>query len=160
VIRTQIFKLFALSYSIFIALILLCPREPLPRQGSGVNLQREWAHHQTIVNSTVVNRLLYLSGPLETIGNIFVFTLLFFSLSRIAPAKKTFQIALVCGTFSICVEFAQLWIPGRISSPVDVLCNLFGIFIAVLLKKNFPMFRKKKVLAKTLMDRDEAGTFL
>ena len=159
--RARIFKITGLSYSIFIALILISPREPSPGQGSGVNLQQEWAHHQTIVNSTVVNRLLYLSGPLETIGNVLIFTLLFFSLSRIAPAMKNFQIALVCGTFSICVEIAQLDIPGRISSLVDVICNLLGILIAVLLKKIFHCsVLRKQAISKTHMDHDGGGIIL
>ena len=118
--------------------VLLSPRAPIPVFHDKSTWDQQLAQHKAVVNATLENRVLYLSGPLETLGNILIFTLIFLAISQIAPRLKAFQLALICASISLSVETAQIFIPGRVSSLIDADCNFLGIALALLLLKKFP----------------------
>ena len=91
-----------------------------------------------MVNSSLQSRVLYLSGPLESLGNILVFTFIFLAISHLAPRLKSSQSAIICAGISLSVETAQIFIPGRVSSLIDVDCNILGIAFAFLIIRIFP----------------------
>jgi len=133
------------AFLVIVAKALFSPRIPIPVFRDKSTWAHQVAQHKAIVNSSLENRVLYLSGPLESLGNILVFTLIFIAVSKIAPRLKDFQLVLICAAISLSVETAQIFIPGRVSSLTDVDCNFLGIAVAFMLIKKFPnLFGRKK----------------
>ena len=128
----------SIAFLVISSRVLLSPRAPIPVFYDKSTWAHQMAQHKAVVNSTLENRVLYLSGPLETLGNILIFTLIFLAISQIAPRLKAFQLALICASISLSVETVQIFVPGRVSSLIDVDCNFLGIALALLLLKKFP----------------------
>ena len=131
-------RLASIAFLAISSRVLLSPRTPIPVFHDKSTWDQQLAQHKVVVNSSLENRVLYLSGPIETLGNILIFTLIFLAISQIAPRLKAFQLALICVSISLSVETVQIFIPGRVSSLMDVDCNFLGIALALLLLKKFP----------------------
>ena len=70
--------------------------------------------------------LLYLSGNLEVIGNIFLLVPMFVILMKLFLRLKAFYALMICILLSAGAEFAQSFIPGRVSSTRDFILNSSG----------------------------------
>jgi len=79
----------------------------------------------------VIHKVLFLSGPLEVLGNFLLFVPVLFALIHIAPKVRVRYLALICCFGSATVEIAQTWIPGRVSSMRDFISNSLGIALTV-----------------------------
>ena len=87
--------------------------------------------------------LTYLSGNLEFTGNIFLLTPIFVILVKLFARVHAVFALTICILISASAEFAQSFIPGRVSTIRDFILNSIGvisIFILYLfyLKKKSP----------------------
>lgn len=89
-------------------------------------------------NESLFHKILYISGPIEKIGNVFLLIPVFLVLIYIFPQLRLRYVALICIAISACIEVSQLWIPGRVSSLLDFIGNVSGVLIAMLLLSRFP----------------------
>ena len=76
--------------------------------------------------------LLYLSGDLEVLGNIFLLMPIFAIIVTILGKNKSGLTLAICILLATTAEFLQRFIPGRVSSTRDVLLNSSGALIAFL----------------------------
>ena len=70
--------------------------------------------------------LLYLSGNLEVIGNVFLLVPIFAILTKLFFRLKAVYALMFCILLSAGAEFAQSFIPGRVSSMRDFILNSSG----------------------------------
>jgi glycopeptide antibiotics resistance protein len=70
--------------------------------------------------------LLYLSGNLEFIGNTFLLVPMFLILIKLFGRLKDRYALIICLLLSAGAEFAQSFIPGRVSSLRDFILNSSG----------------------------------
>ena len=77
--------------------------------------------------------LLYLSGSLEVIGNALLFVPIFAILIKIFLKLRTVYVLIICILISAGAEFAQSFIPGRVSSIRDFILNSSGAAMAFLI---------------------------
>ena len=87
--------------------------------------------------------LLYMSGNLEFIGNIFLLIPIFVILVKQLPRVHAVFALTICTLLSASAEFAQSFIPGRVSTIRDFILNSIGVISAFILyllysKKNSP----------------------
>ena len=78
------------------------------------------------------NHLLYISGGLETIANIFLMVPIFVFLLLLSGANKAIISLYICIFLSATAEVLQYFIPGRVSSFRDFLLNSSGALLAFL----------------------------
>jgi VanZ family protein len=86
--------------------------------------------------------LLYLSGNLEFIGNIFLLIPIFVILVNLFARVHAVFALTICILISASAEFAQSFIPGRVSSLRDFLLNCAGSLIAFLLSEAYSNRRR------------------
>ena len=86
--------------------------------------------------------LLYLSGNLEFIGNIFLLIPIFVILVKLFARVNAVFALTICILISASAEFAQSFIPGRVSSLRDFLLNCAGSLIAFLLSEGYSNRRR------------------
>jgi VanZ family protein len=77
--------------------------------------------------------LLYLSGNLEFVGNIFLLVPMFAILIKLFFRLKAVYALMICILLSAGAEFAQSFIPGRVSSIRDFVLNSSGAAAAFLI---------------------------
>ena len=81
--------------------------------------------------------LLYMSGNLEFIGNIFLLIPIFVILVKMFAGVHAVFALTICILISASAEFAQSFIPGRVSSLRDFLLNCTGSLIVFLLSEAY-----------------------
>jgi hypothetical protein len=86
--------------------------------------------------------LLYMSGNLEFIGNIFLLIPIFVILVKLFARVNAVFALTICILISASAEFAQSFIPGRVSSLRDFLLNCAGSLIAFLLSEGYSNRRR------------------
>ena len=77
--------------------------------------------------------LLYLSGSLEFIGNVFLLVPMFVIQIKLVLRLKAVYALMFCILLSAGAEFAQSFIPGRVSSTRDFILNSSGAAAAFLI---------------------------
>ena len=125
-VRSKFSVLVALIYAFVIACALLYPKTMGALSTSDNFLYR------------VIHRILFISGPLEIIGNFLLFVPVLLALIHAAPEVRVRYMALICCLGSATVEIAQSWIPGRVSSLTDFVSNTLGVVVAVAVMKIHP----------------------
>jgi glycopeptide antibiotics resistance protein len=87
-------------------------------------------------------KILYADTHLVAIGNLFMLTPFVYLAKLVFPKVKLLKLFLHGVVLSLVIEFSQLFIPGRVSDPVDFLANsvsvLLGIFLVRLLLPKQP----------------------
>jgi glycopeptide antibiotics resistance protein len=87
-------------------------------------------------------KILYADSHLVAIGNLFMLTPFVYLAKLVFPQVKLIKLFLYGVVLSLVIEFSQLFIPGRVSDPVDFLANsvsvLLGIFLVRLLPQKEP----------------------
>lgn len=89
--------------------------------------------------------LLYLSGNLEFIGNIFLLVPMFVFLITLFGRLEDIYALIICLLLSAGAEFAQRFIPGRVSSLRDFILNSSGAVAVFLIHL---LYVKKQSLQK------------
>jgi len=131
--------LFAIALVIYLIALLTFTFFPRPILESG-NPSAIAEYLQTHAN--FFYKILYADTHLVAIGNLFMLTPFVYLAKLVFPKVKLLKLFLYGVVLSLVIEFSQLFIPGRVSDPVDFLANsvsvLLGIFLVRLLLPKQP----------------------
>ncbi len=131
--------LFAIVLAIYLLAVLTFTFFPRPILESG-NPSAIAEYLQSHAN--FFYKILYADTHLVAIGNLFMLTPFVYLAKLVFPKVKLFKIFLFGVFLSLAIELSQVFIPGRVSDPVDFLANsasvLLGIFLVRLLLPKQP----------------------
>ena len=131
--------LFAIALVIYLIALLTFTFFPRPILESG-NPSAIAEYLQTHAN--FFYKILYADTHLVAIGNLFMLTPFVYLAKLVFPQVKLIKLFLLGVFLSLAIEISQLFIPGRVSDPVDFLANsasvLLGIFLVRLLLPKQP----------------------
>ena len=131
--------LFAIALVIYLIVLLTFTFFPRPILESG-NPSAIAEYLQTHAN--FFYKILYADTHLVAIGNLFMLTPFVYLAKLVFPKVKLIKLFLLGVFLSLAIEISQLFIPGRVSDPVDFLANsasvLLGIFLVRLLLPKQP----------------------
>ena len=127
--------LFAITLTIYLIALLTFTFFPRPILETG-NPSAIAEYLQTHAN--FFYKILYADSHLVVIGNLFMLTPFVYLAKMVFPQVKFIRLFFGGVFISLVIEFSQLFIPGRVSDPIDFLANslsvLFGIFLVRLLQ--------------------------
>lgn len=127
--------LFAITLTIYLIALLTFTFFPRPILETG-NPSAIAEYLQTHAN--FFYKILYADSHLVVIGNLFMLTPFVYLAKMVFPQVKLIRLFFGGVFISLVIEFSQLFIPGRVSDPIDFLANslsvLFGIFLVRLLQ--------------------------
>ncbi len=131
--------LFAIALVIYLLAVLTFTFFPRPILESG-NPSAIAEYLQTHANFFYM--ILYADTHLVAIGNLFMLTPFVYLAKLVFPQVKLIKLFLFGVFISLAIELSQIFIPGRVSDPVDFLANsasvLLGIFLVRLLLPKQP----------------------
>jgi len=131
--------LFAIALAIYLLAVLTFTFFPRPILESG-NPSAIAEYLQTHAN--FFYKILYADTHLVAIGNLFMLTPFVYLAKLVFPQVKLIKLFLFGVFLSFAIELSQIFIPGRVSDPVDFLANsasvLLGIFLVRLLLPKQP----------------------
>ena len=131
--------LFAIALAIYLLAVLTFTFFPRPILETG-NPSAIAEYLQTHAN--FFYKILYADTHLVAIGNLFMLTPFVYLAKLVFPQVKLIKLFLFGVFISLAIELSQLFIPGRVSDPVDFLANsvsvLLGIFLVRLLLPKQP----------------------
>ena len=131
--------LFAITLTIYLIALLTFTFFPRPILETG-NPSAIAEYLQTHAN--FFYKILYADTHLVVIGNLFMLTPFVYLAKMVFPQVKLIRLFFGGVFISLVIEFSQLFIPGRVSDPIDFLANslsvLFGIFLVRLLQLKGP----------------------
>ena len=131
--------LYAIALVIYLIALLTFTFFPRPILESG-NPSAIAEYLQTHAN--FFYKILYADTHLVAIGNLFMLTPFVYLAKLVFPKVKLIKLFLSGVSISLTIELSQLFIPGRVSDPVDFLANsasvLLGIFLVRLLLPKQP----------------------
>ena len=127
--------LFAITLTIYLVALFTFTFFPRPILETG-NPSAIAEYLQTHAN--FFYKILYADSHLVVIGNLFMLTPFVYLAKMVFPQVKLIRLFFGGVFISLVIEFSQLFIPGRVSDPIDFLANslsvLFGIFLVRLLQ--------------------------
>ena len=131
--------LFAIALVIYLIALLTFTFFPRPILESG-NPSAIAEYLQTHAN--FFYKILYADTHLVAIGNLFMLTPFVYLAKLVFPKVKLIKLFLLGVFLSLAIELSQVFIPGRVSDPLDFLANsvsvLLGIFLVRLLLPKQP----------------------
>jgi len=131
--------LFAIALAIYLLAVLTFTFFPRPILETG-NPSAIAEYLQTHAN--FFYKILYADTHLVAIGNLFMLTPCVYLAKLVFPKVKLLKLFLSGVFISLAIELSQIFIPGRVSDPVDFLANsasvLLGIFLVRLLLPKQP----------------------
>ena len=80
-----------------------------------------------------LHEILYYSGTLELVGNFLLLIPVFLLVVSVARSYQLIIAFSICAGISVLAEIGQSFIPGRVSSSQDLLLNIGGAFVTMLI---------------------------
>ena len=131
--------LFAIALVIYLIALLTFTFFPRPILETG-NPSAIAEYLQTHAN--FFYKILYADTHLVAIGNLVMLTPFVYLAKMVFPQVKLIKLFIGGVVLSLAIELSQIFIPGRVSDPVDFLANslsvLLGIFLVRLLLPKQP----------------------
>ena len=78
-------------------------------------------------------KILYADTHLVAIGNLFMLTPFVYLAKLVFPQIKLTKLFLCGVVLSLTIELSQIFIPGRVSDPIDFFANSAGILLGIIL---------------------------
>lgn len=113
-----------IAFCYFIALIvaLFMPRKYPEDSLISTNFLAKYFHE-----------ILYYSGTLEPVGNFLLLIPVFLLVVSVTRSNQLILALFACAAISVLAEIGQSFIPGRVSSSQDLLLNIGGAFVTMLI---------------------------
>ena len=83
--------------------------------------------------SRFLHKILNYSGALEPLGNFLLLIPVFLLIVSLTRSHQLLTALIVCTLISVLAEIGQSFIPGRVSSGQDLLLNIGGAFVTMLI---------------------------
>ena len=115
-------QLAAFCYSVALLIALFMPRRYPENTVTPTNFLGRLLHE-----------ILYYSGGLEPLGNFLLLVPVFLLIVSVGRSHQLLTALIVCTLISVLSEIGQLFIPGRVSSGQDLLLNIGGAFVTMLI---------------------------
>ena len=115
-------QLVAFCYSVVLLVALFVPRKYPENAVTPSNFLGRFLHE-----------ILYYSGSLEPLGNFLLLIPVFLLVVSIGRSHQLLTAIIVCTLISVMAEIGQSFIPGRVSSGQDLLLNIGGAFVTMLI---------------------------
>jgi glycopeptide antibiotics resistance protein len=115
-------QLVAFCYSVALLIALFMPRKYPENAITPKNFLGRFLHE-----------ILYYSGGLEPLGNFLLFVPVFLLVVSVGRNHQLLTALIVCTLISVLAEIGQSFIPGRVSSGQDLLLNIGGAFVTMLI---------------------------
>jgi len=115
-------QLVAFCYSVALLIALFMPRK-----------YPENAITPTNFPGRLLHEILYYSGGLEPLGNFLLLVPVFLLVVSVGRSHQLLTALIVCTLISVLAEIGQSFIPGRVSSGQDLLLNIGGAFVTMLI---------------------------
>ena len=134
--KRDLFAIVLVIYLLAVLTFTFFPR-PILETGNSSAIAEYLQSH-----SNFFYKILYADTHQVAIGNLFMLTPFVYLAKLVFPQVKLVKLFLYGVVLSLVIEFSQLFIPGRVSDPVDFLANsvsvLLGIFLVRLLLPKQP----------------------
>jgi len=115
-------QLVAFCYSVALLVALFVPRRYPENAVIPTNFLGRFLHE-----------ILYYSGALEPLGNFLLLVPVYLLVVSVCRSHQLLTALIVCTLISVLAEIGHLFIPGRVSSGQDLLLNIGGAFVAMLI---------------------------
>jgi glycopeptide antibiotics resistance protein len=115
-------QLVAFCYSVALLIALFMPRRYPENAITPTNFLGRFLHE-----------ILYYSGGLEPLGNFLLLVPIFLLVVSVGRSHQLLTALIVCTLISVSAEIGQSFIPGRVSSGQDLLLNIGGAFVTMLI---------------------------
>ena len=115
-------QLVAFCYSVALLIALFMPRK-----------YPENAITPTNFLGRLLHEILYYSGGLEPLGNFLLLIPVFLLVVSVTRSNQLIIALIACAAISVLAEIGQSFIPGRVSSGQDLLLNIGGAFVTMLI---------------------------
>jgi glycopeptide antibiotics resistance protein len=115
-------QLVAFCYSVALLIALFMPRKYPENAITPTNFLGRFLHE-----------ILYYSGGLEPLGNFLLLVPVFLLVVSVGRSHQLLTALIVCTLISVLAEIGQSFIPGRVSSGQDLLLNIGGAFVTMLI---------------------------
>lgn len=115
-------QLVAFCYSVALLIALFMPRRYPENAVTPTNFLGRFLHE-----------ILYYSGGLEPLGNFLLLVPVFLLVVSVGRSHQLLTALIVCALISVLAEIGQSFIPGRASSGQDLLLNIGGAFVTMLI---------------------------
>lgn len=115
-------QLAAFCYSVALLIALFIPRRYPENAITPTNFLSRFLHE-----------ILYYSGGLEPLGNSLLLVPVFLLVVSVGRTHQLLTALIVCTLISVLAEIGQSFIPGRVSSGQDLLLNIGGAFVTMLI---------------------------
>jgi hypothetical protein len=125
-LRSKLALILGVSYLFAISIGLLIPKSVV-----------SWGQPNNFF-SRFFHDALYASPTVYLISNTLLFIPTLLILMYLIPKVQLHYLVFACSAGSIFVEFAQIKIPGRVSSVIDIVLNIFGMVVTLLALQCWP----------------------
>lgn len=115
-------QLAAFCYSVALLIALFIPRRYPENAITPTNFLSRFLHE-----------ILYYSSGLEPLGNSLLLVPVFLLVVSVGRTHQLLTALIVCTLISVLAEIGQSFIPGRVSSGQDLLLNIGGAFVTMLI---------------------------
>ena len=115
-------QIFASCYFIALIVALFIPRKYPEDSLVPTNFLAKYLHE-----------ILYYSGTLEPLGNFLLLIPVFLLVASVTRSNQLIIALIACAAISVLAEIGQSFIPGRVSSSKDLLLNIGGAFVTMLI---------------------------